>query len=142
MRVVFDTNIYIASTFKGGLTESIITNLVIKDIITLLCSEEILKEIQEKLIEKFHWQEIDALGFVNNISKISEIVHVQKHLSVITRDPDDNKILECAVSGNADLIVSADQDLIALKEFHGIAIIHPKTLSYTFPKYFKKKKGN
>ena len=142
MRVVFDTNIFIASTFKGGFTESIITNLVIKHIITLICSEEILRETQQKLVQKFHWQEIDAQDFTNNIRKISEIIDIQKPLSVVIRDPDDNKILECAVWGKADLIVTADQDLIALKEFRGIAIIHPKTLSYTFPKYFKKKKRN
>lgn len=138
MRVVFDTNIYIASIFKGGFTESLITNLVLKKIIILLCSEEILKETQQKLIEKFHWREIDARNFTNYIRKISEIVHINKKLNVINCDPDDNKILECALSGKADLIISADQDLLKLKIFKGIPIVHPKTLAHTFPKYFKK----
>jgi len=53
---------------------------------------------------------------------------------------EDNKILECALSGKADLIVTADQDLIKLKAFKNIGIIHPKTLSWTFPEYFKKRK--
>lgn len=60
-------------------------------------------------------------------------------VSVITRDPEDNKILECALSGKADLVVTSDQDLIKLKVFHGTGIVHPKTLSWTFPEYFKKK---
>lgn len=49
------------------------------------------------------------------------------------------EILECALAGEADLIVSSDQDLIKLKNFQGIGIVHPKTLSWTFPEYFKKK---
>lgn len=61
-----------------------------------------------------------------------------KKISIVTRDPDDNKILECALAGKADLIVTLDQDLIKLKNFRGIGIIHPKTLSWTFPEYFKK----
>ncbi len=138
MRVVFDTNIYIASIFKGGFSESLINNLVTKKLITLLCSEDILQEMQNKLQKKFRWKETDAGDFVVYIRQISEMVKVQEAITVVTRDPDDNKILACAISGKADLIVSADQDLIAIKEFRGIAIIHPKTLAYTFPEYFKK----
>lgn len=48
------------------------------------------------------------------------------------------KILECALAGRADLIVSADKHLIKLKNFQGISIIHPKTLTWILPEYFKK----
>jgi len=44
------------------------------------------------------------------------------------------------VDGKADLIVSSDQDLIQLKTFQGIGVIHPKTLSWILPEYFKKNK--
>lgn len=63
---------------------------------------------------------------------------ITEKINVVKRDPGDNKILECAVSGHADLIVSSDQDLLSLKVFRGIGIIHPKTLTWTFPEYFKK----
>lgn len=76
--------------------------------------------------------------FLTRIRKMVEMVTPTEKVSVITRDPKDNKILECALAGKADLIVTADQDLIKLKSFKGIGIIHPKTLSWTFPEYFKK----
>lgn len=108
--------------------------------LSLICSDEILEEVQEKLLKKFHWTTADAELFVTAVQEIAEIVECEEKLLVVKRDPDDNKILECAITGNADLIVSSDQDLIKLKKFRGIAIVHPKTLSYTFPKYFKKSK--
>lgn len=136
MRVVFDTNIFISAALKGGFSEDIL-KMASSNIITLICSEDILNELFEKLIDKFEWKTGNAQFFVETIEEISEIVKVEEKLSVIARDPKDNKILECAVSGKADLIVSSDQDLIKLKKFQNIAIVHPKTLSWIFPEYFK-----
>jgi putative PIN family toxin of toxin-antitoxin system len=138
MRIVFDTNIYIAAALRGSFAEDII-KLAKKKAITLLTSKAIIKELRSKLLSKFSKSEEDVDFFINTINQLAENVEPQEQVIAITRDPDDNKILECALTGKADLIVSADQDLIALKKFKGIAIIHPKTLSYTFPAFFKKR---
>lgn len=138
MKIVFDTNVFIAAALRGSFSENILNIAAETYAISLICSEEILNEVRKKLLTKFHWTTADAELFLTGVRGIAEMVESDKKLSVVKRDPDDNKILECAVAGNADLIVSADQDLIKLKKFRGIAIIHPKTLSYTFPKYFKK----
>ena len=139
MRIVFDTNIFIAAALKGEFAFKIIT-LADKELITLLTSQAILTELKQKLLSKFDKSEETVLFFIDKIRKIAHVIEEKEKISVIIRDPDDNKILECAVSGKADLIVSSDQDLISIKEFRGIAIIHPKTLSYIFPKYFKKER--
>ncbi len=139
MRVVFDTNIFIAAALRGGFAKDII-ELADQKVIVLLTSTAILEELQRKLLTKFKVSDEKLNFFIKKIRKAAELIEVEEEVSVVTRDPDDNKILACALSGEADLIVSADQDLIALKEFKGIASIHPKTLSYTFPEYFKKKK--
>jgi len=41
------------------------------------------------------------------------------------RDPDDNKFLELALSGKADLIITGDADLLSLHPWRGIAILSP-----------------
>ncbi|TSC87591.1 MAG: putative toxin-antitoxin system toxin component, PIN family [Microgenomates group bacterium Gr01-1014_7] len=138
MRVVLDTNIYIAAALKGGFSEEIIKILAKTISLTTVISEEILTELVDKLTNKFNRPQEDINNYVSRIRKFIEIVEITEKISVIIRDPKDNKILECAVSGQADLIVSLDQDLIKLKTFRGIGIIHPKTLSWTFPEYFKK----
>ncbi|SRR6266568_2701250 len=139
MRVVFDTNIYIAAALRGGFAEDIIA-LADKGAIILLISNEIISELESKLISKFDFSKEQINFIIRRIKKLSVIIQPAEKIIQIQRDPDDNKILECAVAGKADLIVSADQDLIQLKEYNGIPIIHPKTLSYTFPEYFKKTK--
>lgn len=138
MRIVLDTNVLIAAALKGGFSEDILG--IMTNTAKLIVSKEILRELAEKLTIKFHWNYADVKLFIDYIRKISEIVDAKEELFDILRDPDDNKILSCAVTGKVNMIVTADQDLIKLKTFRGIAIVHPKTLSWTFPKYFKKSK--
>ncbi|MDP3974342.1 MAG: putative toxin-antitoxin system toxin component, PIN family [Candidatus Daviesbacteria bacterium] len=140
MRVVLDTNIYIAAALKGGFSEEIIKILAKTITLTTITSEEILTELRDKLTNKFNRPQEDIDKYTIRIRKFAEIVEMTEKISIIIRDPKDNKILECAVSGNADLIVTLDQDLLKLKTFRGIAIIHPKTFSWTFPEFFKKGK--
>ena len=138
MRIVLDTNIYISAAITSGLSQEILGLAGKTNLFTLLTSEEVLEELKEKLLSKFDRSEIIAGIFIERIKKIAEIVEVSEKVEIIKRDPDDNKILECALAGKADLIVTTDQDLIKLKTFKGIGIIHPRTLSWTFPEYFKK----
>jgi len=141
MRIVLDTNVFIAALLKSGLAREIIEIAKSREILTLVTSEDILAELRRKLLSKFDRSESDVDLFLEKIRGISEIVEIREKVWLITRDPDDNKILECAVSGGANLIVSADQDLIVLKRFRGIGIVHPKTLGWVLPEYFKKKKS-
>ena len=138
MKIAFDTNIFIAAALKEGFTDDLI-ELSAEGKIDILTSEAILDELREKLSDKFKWTEDKIDFFINRIIKNSKIVIPKSKIKIVDRDPDDNKILECAVAGNADIIVSSDQDLIKLKEFRGIAIIHPRTFAWIFPKYFKRK---
>lgn len=139
MRTVFDTNVFIAAALKGGFARDILEFAETTNLITILTSEEILLELRRKLLAKFDESESNVNFFIEKIRSITEVVKITEKISIITRDPQDNKILECALSGQANLIVSSDQDLLKLKVFKGIGIIHPKTLAWTFPKYFNKK---
>lgn len=138
MRIVLDTNIYIAAALNSsGFSEEVL-KFAVKANLQIVISEEILQEIQNKLTHKFHWPTGNIDFFLARIRKISEVVDTRERISVIVRDPEDNKILECALAGKVDLIITLDQDLIKLKSFKGIGIIHPKTLSWTFPEHFRK----
>lgn len=137
MRVVFDTNVLIANALKDGFTREIL-KLAVTGTIDLLTSETIISELEEKLRTKFSWDETRISQYTNTILEIVQVIKSTEKIDAIRNDPDDNKILECAVAGKADLIVSADSDLLKLKNFQGIGIVHPKTLSWTFPEYFKK----
>ena len=50
------------------------------------------------------------------------------------RDPDDNKILECALEAEAHIVATFDKDLLDLNEYEKIKTVHPSMLRYWFPK--------
>ena len=56
------------------------------------------------------------------LARIGEIIAAEQRLQLLKDDPD-NRILECAVAGRADLIVTGDRELLALEEFEGIRIV-------------------
>lgn len=66
------------------------------------------------------------------ITEIITVVNPGLKLDEIPANPDDNRILECAVEARADIIVSADKDLLRLKTFKDIQIFHPSNLKYIF----------
>ena len=136
MRIVLDTNVLIAAALKGGLSEQILRLSTSRDL-TLIVSEEIIKELTEKLLTKFAWKEDEASLYIRTVRESAEIVTPSTKVDLV-KDPDDNKILEAALEGKAELIVSIDQDLIKLKSFSGIGIVHPKTLTWILPKLFEK----
>ncbi len=142
MRIVLDTNIYIAAALRSGFSSDIVKmTATIHDLI-VITSEAILTELEQKLQNKFNWSQENINHVLTRIRKMTQVVEVKEKISVVIRDPEDNKILECALAGKADLIVTLDQDLLKMKNFKGIGIIHPKTFSWTFPEYFKETKQN
>ncbi|MGA3026580.1 MAG: PIN domain-containing protein [Bryobacteraceae bacterium] len=73
----------------------------------------------------FEWDGGNIVHRLKLLAKIAEIVVPGIRLQVVAADPDDDRILECAVAGAADLIVSGDHHLNRLKSFRGIGIVRP-----------------
>ena len=63
---------------------------------------------------------------INEIAAFAEIVYPSEKLNVVEEDADDNKILECAVEGEVDYIVTNGKHLLKIGEFRGIRILTPK----------------
>ena len=133
MRIVLDSNIYIAAFLAKGLASDIL-KLGYKGEIEIFTSEEILDEVKDKLVNKGKLEKIYVEQLLLQVKKSIKIVKPIKRLDVVKEDPDDNKILECAVESEANLIVSMDKHLIKLKSYKGTGIVHPKTLTWIIPK--------
>jgi hypothetical protein len=129
LRLVLDSNIYISALLFAGIPYKIL-KLAIKGKIKLLISREIIEETVGVLRNKFYWPEHNITKFIRRISHICEIVITSQKLEIIKDDASDNKILECAVNGNADLIISGDKHLLGLKIFEGVPIKNPKYFTY------------
>ncbi len=129
LRIVLDTNIYISAALHGHQAQTVL-KLASAGHIVLITSEMILDELEEKLQLKLKWSDIKVRLFLQAIRDIVEIVEPQIKLDVVPDDEDDNKIVECAITGEAGLILTFDKDLLRLKSYDFVGIITPRQLSY------------
>jgi uncharacterized protein len=125
-RVVIDTNVLISGLLSSTSTPA---RAVDKAVTTaqLVATVETLREVIEKLHSpKFdryvHRERRDAL--LERVASLVEIIDVLQSIRA-SRDPNDDKFLEAAVNGRADVIVTGDKDLLDLHPFRGIAIVTP-----------------
>jgi uncharacterized protein len=119
---VFDTNILFSATGWRGNPFQCVERARTGEIQAVTCPD-LVEELAEKLELRLHFSAeqiaetlADYLGFLR-------VVQIPKVLDAVPRDPEDNMVLECAVEGQAQYIVSGDNDLLVLKEFRGIQII-------------------
>lgn len=103
----------------------------------LYVSVEILDEVRRKLVNSFGFKESEVLQLIGRIKSAANMVKPSVHLSVITDDPDANRIVECALKARAHLIVSADHYLLNLGQYKSMRITHPRELKRIFATDFK-----
>jgi putative PIN family toxin of toxin-antitoxin system len=122
VRVVFDTNILISALlFPGGRGEAAL-HRIIDEQDELVLSKPILDELLATLARKFSCNAEELAHFAVFISDIATIVRPRRRLAVVKDEPD-NRVLECALTGRADAIVTGDHGLLALREFRGVRLI-------------------
>ena len=125
MKVVLDTNVLISAIMFGGKSRDIL-EMGISGKIRIAISQDILKELAGVLIDKKFRASVPFVQqTIHELSEICEVVIVTSKINAIKDDPDDNRILECAVSAKADCIVSGDAHLLSLKHFKKIKIYSP-----------------
>jgi putative PIN family toxin of toxin-antitoxin system len=125
-RVVIDTNVYISSFLRIGSTPA-------RAVLKAEREAEILVSaaVAAELASKFKHVKFDKYvthakreTYLRHILEIATFVEIPVSIRAC-RDPRDDKFLEVAVHGRADLIVTGDSDLLALHPFQGIAILTP-----------------
>jgi putative PIN family toxin of toxin-antitoxin system len=121
MRVVFDTNIFISAlVIPGSLAEKAVSR-ILEGQDELILSTDIIKEVLSVLSSKFG-REREALSHVAVfLLDLGKRVKPDQRIRVLKDEPD-NRILECAVFGRAELIVTGDKEMLRLKEYGGIKI--------------------
>lgn len=125
IKVVLDNNVLISALFWKGAPYRIFKK-VLEGAILNFTSPEILKELKQKLLEKFKLPPEKVKEFLEIIIFNSQIVYPRKKLNVIKKDPADNKIIECALEAKVSFVISGDNHLLEIKEYKGIKIISPK----------------
>jgi uncharacterized protein len=122
MRVVFDTNVFISGLNFGG-KPAIALQMAANAECTLVTSDDILLEIQDVLLRKFLWSTKNVVATLAGIRELADVVRPDFTLTDC-EDPDDNRILEAAVAGEVECIVSGDRHLLRMSMFRGIEIVN------------------
>ena len=125
MKIVVDTNVVISGVFFGGNPRQIVEAIVDGNI-NAYATTEIVDEymgIIESMIERKQGRLSQSIlsPFFSSLKMIES-----KTVVGISRDPDDDKFIECAIDAEALYIVSGDNDLLDIGQYEGIQIITAK----------------
>ena len=122
MKVVFDTNILVSAlVFPGGRGEVALERIVTGQD-DLIISQPIIDELLGILSRKFSRDAEELAHVAVFLSEVGTLVKPRQRLRVVADEPD-NRILECAVAGHAEAIVTGDKALLELGEHDGVKII-------------------
>jgi putative PIN family toxin of toxin-antitoxin system len=133
VRVVADTNVLISALLFGGVSDQVFL-AGLRGEIQLITSGPLLKELERVLKIKFKLDVQMVREVIEEVRNIAEIVEVSSHIDVISHPDEDNRVLECAVDGRADFIVTGDtKHILPLKEYRGIKILSPSEFIRRLP---------
>lgn len=125
-RLVVDTNVVVSGLFWGGKPGALLA-LAGKSEIRLHTSAPLLAELKATLAKPKLARALDASGhspaeLVADYRRSVTLTRAAAAVPVSSRDPDDNRVIACAIAARADGIVSGDDDLLSMKTASGIAI--------------------
>jgi putative PIN family toxin of toxin-antitoxin system len=122
VKVVFDTNILVSAlVFPGGRGEAALRR-IIEERDQLVISKPILDELLGILARKFSRDAEELAHVAVFLSDLALSVKPRRRLQVL-KDGPDNRVLECALAGRAEAIVTGDHALLSLGKYHGVRII-------------------
>ena len=122
MRVVFDTNILVSAlVFPGGRGDAALRR-IIAGTDQLVMSRAILDELLDVLSRKFARDAEELAHVAVFFAELAMFVAPKRRLRIVQDDPD-NRILECALAGRVEAIVTGDKALLALKSFKNIPVV-------------------
>jgi putative PIN family toxin of toxin-antitoxin system len=122
VKVVFDTNILVSAlVFPGGRGEAALRR-VIAEQDQLVISKPIVDELLGVLARKFSRDAEELAHVAVFLSDLALLVKPRRRLRAVKDEPE-NRILECALAGRAEAIVTGDHALLSLGDFRGVRII-------------------
>ena len=137
MDIILDTNVFISGIFWSGPPYQILKAWQ-NHKIGLIVSQEIIDEydrVSKELSEEY--PRIDLTPFIELLAINSSIYIPLKLAAPISRDPDDDKFIACALTAGVKIIVSGDKDLLTVSGYQGINVIKPGAFVKLNPSLFR-----
>ena len=126
VKAVYDTNIIVSALIGRGFP-FIALLLVLTGNIQLVVTESLFQEYEEVLRRpKFRNLRQDISAVLSTIRRYATLVIPDDTITKITIDDPDNRVLECAVAGKVDYIVTGNTKHFSFEEFMDIKVVSPK----------------
>ncbi len=130
LRAVLDTNVIVSGTIQNSGSPFMILEAWRKSRFILITSRTLIDEVRRvlhypRIQKKYRITEKQIMNIMKNLINYSVTTPGNIKLTVIKRDPQDNEVLIAALEGEADHIVSGDNDLQELKNYKGVKIVSP-----------------
>ncbi len=123
LQVILDTNIIVSAiVFRGKPRQ--IYDFALNEKFKAVISPILISELTEILSKKFLLSVAELNLIEHEIKELFKIVHPKESIS-IARDVDDNHVLEAALAGKCEYVITGDADLLDIKNFRGITIVTP-----------------
>jgi uncharacterized protein len=117
-----DSNLYISAPIWGGKPQQLL-EIALARKVRLFISDAIMDEVLEVLETKFNHSPKRLALEKEYIGKCTVRCVPKVSLDVVKDDPDDNRILECAVHSRSEAIITHDKDLLRMKSYQGIRMM-------------------
>jgi putative PIN family toxin of toxin-antitoxin system len=127
MRIVLDTNVVFSGLLWTGTPYRLLQRIQAQPGRQIYSSSVLLDELTDVLTRPAATKRLSLIGKTARevLADYIEAVELVEPIEIprISRDPDDDHVLACALAAHAELIVSADQDLLVLREYQAIPIL-------------------
>jgi putative PIN family toxin of toxin-antitoxin system len=123
-RAVLDSNVYISALLFGGIPRAVVELAQLGEFESFV-SAPLIQEIEEVLKKKFLWPDSMIRRAAVKTWRAAHIIKTESEVDECV-DPGDNRVLECALTAQADFIVTGDRHLLHLHPYRDIQILNPR----------------
>src|SRR3989338_4755931 len=131
MKVTVDTNFLISATqWNYSVGHKLLNEFILSEtkIFKIFTTQDILDETIKVLERDFEYSKNEAKNIIEKILLFASLIEPKQKVEIIKDDPDDNKVIECAVESSSNYIITYDRHLLKLKDYKGIKIIKPEEI--------------
>ena len=128
MKITLDTNFLISATQWDNSVAFKLLRKILDTNIKIFTTKEILDEFSEVLQRDFKYNKEETTNILEEILVFVNIIEAQEKIKIVKDDPDDDKIIECAIASNSNYLVTYDRHLLKIKKYKSIKIITPEEM--------------
>lgn len=128
MKAVLDTNVLVSALIAPSGTPAQLLNRA--DAFTLVTAEALLTELEcvlnyDHLVNRYGLTEKITSDYLAHLRDAAHLVSIEREISVVKDDPDDDLFIACALSAGAPYLVSGDKHLLTLGSYEAVEILTP-----------------